>query len=238
MDINSKNKAYYDTISSISNQLNEFFTKKGWQTLIDNTKFFGVYYYHLNKLDEFGLELNDYNKFTILVPEKYSVNYINNESDLIIINNKFSIILNNINVNVFILDDTPPNFENNIISLNNINVLHNNSFEYRQNCIINNLNSRQLQLNSKNIDYMINFHQAVEYAFRVFKMFNLVNTLMNEHYPHDTIDSASTYTVQQPVPIVPKDEGGLSVLLDAIDFINSQDYINSQCITELPLKGK
>ena len=228
MDIISKNKAYFDTISSISNQLNEFFTKKGWVTLFGKVCN-GIYYYYLNKLDEVCYTLDDYNQFTILVAENHSVNYIKSHPDIIINNKKFSIILNNINVHVHI-DRVAPNFENRITSLNNINVLHNNNlFEHIKFIINKHLNSEKLEFNSDNVDKLIKFHQDTRQLLLYFKMVEKINKLMNEQQTQAALSSASAYMTRRPVPIVPivpivsKLTRSLSLLLEAANYIDNQE---------------
>jgi hypothetical protein len=232
MDIISKNKAYFDTISSISNQLNECFTKKGWLSicgLVSN----GAYYYHLNKLYEFNYTLGDYNQFNIIILKNHAVNYIKSHPDIIINNNKFSINLNNINVNVFIQNCSGLNFENSIISLNNINVLNiNNLFEHAQNIVNRLLNSPKLQFNSENIDNLVKFHQETHKKLLYFKMVENINKLMNEQQTQAALSSASTYMTRRPVPIAPKLTRSLSLLLEAANYIDTQDN------TEPPAKRK
>ena len=231
MDIISKNKAYFDTISSISNQLNEFFTKKGWVTLFGKVCN-GIYYYYLNKLDEVCYTLDDYNQFTILVVENHSVNYIKSHPDIIINNNKFSIILNNINVNVHIIQNNI-HIINNIISLNNINVIHYNILFRNTQMIVNKqLNSPKLEFNSENLDKLIQFHQETCQKLICLKIIEKVNKLMNEHETQAALSSASAYMTRRPVPVVPvgpvvsvvpKLTRSLSLLLEAANYIDNQE---------------
>jgi hypothetical protein len=227
MDIISKNKAYLDTISSISNQLNEFFTKKGWLALFGKVCN-SVYYYHLNKLDEFGHTLDDYNQFNIIVAANHAVNYIKRHPDIIINNNKFSINVNNINVHIHvcILKDNVSNFENSIISLNNINVFHNNNlFLHAQNIVNRQLNSAKLEFNSENVDKLTQFHLETLQKLLYFKMVENINKLMNEQ-------QTQSYMTRRPVPIVPKLTRNLSLLLEAANYIDNIDN------TEPPAKRK
>jgi hypothetical protein len=231
MDIISQNKAYLDTISSISNQLNEYFTKKGWLTIFGKVCN-AVYYYYLNKLDEFNYSLNDYNQFNITVLKNHAVNYIKSHPDIIIINNNFSIILNNINVHVYISNSAGSNFENSIISLNNINVFNNNNlFEHAKTIVNTQLNSPKIEFNSENLDKLIKFHQNMHQRLLYFKMVQKINTLMNEQQRH----TALSHMTQQPVPIFPKLTRSLSVLLEAANYIDNQDNIDN---TEPPAKRK
>ncbi len=225
MDIISQNKAYYDTISSISNQLNEFFTKKGWITNFSQIGN-GVYYYYLNKLDEFGLKLDNYNKFHIIVDKKHSENYIKSHPEIIINNNNFSINLNNINVNVYIRSDNSSNFDNHMMSLNNINVLHyNHLFQHMKILISKVLNETLVmsEFNSENIDKSIKFHRRALNQLLYFKTLEKINKLMNEHQTQEAL----SHTTQQPVPIFPKLTRSLSVLLEAANYIDNQDNIDN-----------
>jgi hypothetical protein len=184
----------------------------------------GVYYYYLNKLNEFGFKIDNYNKFNIIVGKKNSVNYIKSHPDIIINNDKFSINLNNINVSVFIRDDTVCNFENDLISLislNNINVPHNNRlFEYVKFIVNKTFNETILisEFNYENLDESIKLHQNALQKLLCFKTLEKINKLMNEQQTQEAL----LHTTQLPVPSVPTYEANLSLLLDAASYIDNQ----------------
>ncbi len=226
MEITLMNITYCNTISIISNQLNEMFTKKGWAARFG--KACGVIYYnYLNKLNENNICLDNYNQFDIFVGKNYAMKYIKSHPDLIIIDNTFSINLNNINI--FVRIDETNICENDINCLNNINVIHHKKiFEYMQNNIklkIFNQIPEQLEFNSSNIDKMIHIHQVNFYKLSCLKIFDNINKLMEGIQTQDKLLYASKYITRRNIPIVPRNTGNLSLLLDAANYIDNQNSI-------------
>lgn len=232
MDIISMNKAYCETVSSISNQLNEFFTKKGWVARFG--KACGVIFYnYLNKLNEYNVCLDNYNQFDIFVGKKYAMKYINSHPDLIIIDNKFSINLHYINI--FVIIDEVNIYQNDIYCLNNINVIHHKKIlEYMQRHVkikIFNQPHEVLEFNSTNIDSMIKNFQINLYKLACLKIFSNISKLMDEKQTQDTPPSTSDYIMRLPVPIfpmfpmvpiAPKNTDNLNLLLAAASYIDNQ----------------
>ncbi len=224
MDIASINTNYCNNVSSICTQLNDFFTTKGWVSSI-KLECAIIYYYYMDKLQKCTIRLENYNKFEITVGKKYVMDYINAQ-DLIIINNQFSININNMNVIVHI-DENYVN-EDNILCLNNINVFHyKNIFGSIQNHIKHNIFDQQtrehLEFNSQNVEKMMVYYHTNLYKLSCFKMFETIYKLMEEKKQKDMLVYAPTFITHRYTSIVSKRIDSLGMLLDAANYIDDSE---------------
>ncbi len=226
MDSSITNTEFFNNIRIIATTLNELFTPKGWSLNISDASAL-IYYEYLKNQRFNNIKLDDTNKYKFIVLNKFVTSYMSTH-DLIIINNQFTMdfIINNNNIKIYINIDENNLFENHIVCLDNINVIHHTetlkfikaNIEHTSNKI-NNLNiSANLSSNTNNL---IEFFQKLVYKLIYLKLYKEIDVLMQSIQTQPIAIPKPSHLTNQMCLVVPRGVNSLNILLDAAAYLDN-----------------